>query len=101
MKRAFASAIVMLVAAVTVAGCGHQVLSEGWTALIDGNDGMDNWSMSGSTANWRAEDGAIQADRRTAGKGASVRAIGNARSKLRRFNSDRFSEKGGQFSTPD
>jgi len=72
MKRAFASAIVMLVAAVTVAGCGHQVLSEGWTALIDGNDGMDNWSMSGSTANWRAEDGAIQADRRTAGKGASV-----------------------------
>jgi hypothetical protein len=32
---------------------------------------MENWSVSGSAANWRAEDGSIQADK-TTGKGASV-----------------------------
>lgn len=71
MKRGFASVAVMLVIAMTVGGCGHQVATQGWITLIDGNDGMDNWSVSGSAANWRAEGGAIQADKST-GKGASV-----------------------------
>jgi hypothetical protein len=71
MKRVIASAVVMLAVALTVAGCGHQALKDGWITLIDGNAGMENWSVSGSAANWRAEDGAIQADK-TTGKGASV-----------------------------
>jgi hypothetical protein len=37
----------------------------GWTTLIDGEKGMDNFSPVGD-ANWRAEDGAIVADK---GKG--------------------------------
>ena len=37
----------------------------GWTTLIDGTKGLDNWNRVGD-ANWRAEDGAIVADK---GKG--------------------------------
>ena len=37
----------------------------GWTALIDGEHGLENWTRLGD-ANWRAEDGAIVAYR---GKG--------------------------------
>lgn len=37
----------------------------GWTTLVDGDKGLDNWNRIGD-ANWRAEDGAIVADK---GKG--------------------------------
>ena len=37
----------------------------GWTTLIDGDKGMDNFTQVGD-ANWRVEDGAIVADK---GKG--------------------------------
>jgi hypothetical protein len=63
--------VVLLAVAMTVAGCGH-ISTQGWTTLIDGNAGMDNWTVSGASANWRAEDGAILADKLTGGKGASV-----------------------------
>lgn len=39
--------------------------SGGWVTLIDGATGLDNWNRVGD-ANWRAEDGAIVADK---GKG--------------------------------
>jgi Domain of Unknown Function (DUF1080) len=71
MKRTVARAMVMLVFAMIVGGCGSNLQRGGWITLIDGNEGMDNWSVSGSAANWRAEGGAIQADK-TTGKGASV-----------------------------
>lgn len=71
MNSRFARAVVVLVIAMTVGGCGHNLQARGWITLIDGNDGMDNWSVSGTAANWRAEGGAIQADK-TTGKGASV-----------------------------
>jgi hypothetical protein len=70
MKRLPATAACLLVAALTISGCGHQLPSHGWTALIDGNSGMDNWYILGG-GNWRAEDGAIQADKSTT-KGASI-----------------------------
>ena len=70
MKRQYANAIALVVVALTVFGCGHFLPSQGWITLIDGNNGMDNWSVTGG-ANWRAADGAIQADRSTT-KGASV-----------------------------
>ena len=35
----------------------------GWTTLIDGASGLDNWLRVGD-ANWRAVDGAIQADKK-------------------------------------
>lgn len=38
----------------------------GWTTLIDGDKGLENWNAIG-TANWRAEGGAIVADKGTTG----------------------------------
>jgi hypothetical protein len=70
MKRQFAIAMGLLIALLGF-GCAHQSSSRGWVTLIDGNAGMENWSPTGSAANWRAADGAIQADKST-GKGSSV-----------------------------
>ena len=70
MKRQFASAVGLLVVVLVVFGCAHSP-GQRWITLIDGNTGLDNWSSTGSDANWRAADGAIQADKSTT-KGASV-----------------------------
>ena len=73
MKRGIAGAIAMLVIALTVVGCAQNQPAQNWITLIDGNSGMDNWSVSGRAANWRAEGGAIQADKfNSDGKIASV-----------------------------
>jgi hypothetical protein len=53
-----------------MAACAHQPAGDGWITLIDGQAGMENWNVTGG-GNWRAEDGAIQADKSTT-KGASV-----------------------------
>ena len=70
MKRLTAF-VATLVVALAVFGCTSTSMTQGWVVLIDGNDGMDNWSIAMSAGNWRAEGGAIQADKST-GKGASV-----------------------------
>jgi 3-keto-disaccharide hydrolase len=55
--------------ALLLAGCAQMpmpgFLGGGWTTLINGNTGLDNFNRVGD-ANWRAEDGAIVADK---GKG--------------------------------
>ena len=53
-----------------MAACAHQPSGDGWLTLIDGQAGMENWNVTGG-GNWRAEDGAIQADKSST-KGASV-----------------------------
>ena len=53
----------LLFTALTLTGCAQ--LSGGnseWTTLIDGNSGLDNFNRIGD-ANWRAQDGAIVADK--------------------------------------
>ena len=70
MKRDFADITAMLVVALAVIGCAQHSSSQGWITLIDGAAGMENWNITGG-ANWRAEDGAIQADKSTT-QGASV-----------------------------
>ena len=70
MKRQLAVVMGMLVVALTLFGCGHFLPSQGWVTLIDGDAGMENWTVTGG-GNWRAEGGAIQADKSTT-KGASV-----------------------------
>jgi hypothetical protein len=70
MKRHFANVMALTVVALVVLGCAHNAPSQGWITLIDGNAGMENWAITGG-GNWRAEDGAIQADK-TSTKGASV-----------------------------
>lgn len=65
MKRIWTS-IVLLAAALLVAGCAHPLWS-GWITLIDGERGLENFDRIGD-ANWRAEEGAIVADK---GRGSS------------------------------
>jgi hypothetical protein len=72
MKRLTGIIAVSLLAVLAGFGCGSMSSGSGWVTLIDGDKGMDNWSVSGSAGNWRAEGGAIQADKLVSGKGASV-----------------------------
>jgi len=48
----------------------------GWTTLIDGDKGMENWTRDGD-ANWRTEDGAIVADQGKGGFLVSKQAFGD------------------------
>ena len=64
MKRyGFAAAAIV----VALAGCAQMraMTGGGWETLVDGDKGLENFSRVGD-ANWRAEDGAIVADK---GKG--------------------------------
>lgn len=67
MKRWLSIAAGLLVVAMTVTGCAHGLRS-GWTSLIDGEKGLENFNRVGD-ANWRAEGGAIVADK---GKGGHL-----------------------------
>ena len=50
-----------------LAGCSSmQDMGAGWTTLIDGNRGLENFDRLG-TASWRPQDGAIVADSGTEG----------------------------------
>src|SRR5215216_2203973 len=71
MKRILASVFALFVLAVISFGCAQYSSGQGWVTLIDGEKGMENWNPTGSNANWRAAEGAIQADKST-GKGSSV-----------------------------
>ena len=58
----------VLAAAIALSACSSMpswVPGSGWTTLIDGDKGMENFQRVGD-ANWRAEEGAIVADK---GKG--------------------------------
>ena len=58
----------LLIVGLTMLGCASTSSTQsdaGWTTLIDGTAGLDNWNRIGD-ANWRAADGAIVADK---GKG--------------------------------
>ena len=66
MKRISAIYLGLLVAALALFGCAMPPLGPGWVTLLDGDKGLENWSRSGD-ANWRAEDGAIVADKGKSG----------------------------------
>jgi len=66
MKRLSVITAGLLVVAFGVFGCSYMPWSDsGWTTLIDGTSGLQNFNPIGD-ANWRAENGAIVADK---GKG--------------------------------
>ena len=68
MKRLFVIIMGLLVIGLGMFACAQQASRQsdaGWTTLIDGTAGLDNWNRIGD-ANWRAEGGAIVADK---GKG--------------------------------
>jgi hypothetical protein len=61
----------LLVTGLTVSGCSPQMSGSrdaGWITLLDGSNPktLDNWNRIGD-ANWRAEDGAIVADKGKSG----------------------------------
>jgi len=70
MKRLSVITSTLLVAAFTAFGCAQMsdMLGTGWDTLIDGDKGLDNFNRVGD-ANWRAEGGAIVADK---GKGGHL-----------------------------
>jgi hypothetical protein len=67
MKRLFALTGLFVIG-LAFFGCAPQSSTQadaGWVTLIDGTSGLDNWNRIGD-ANWRAENGAVVADK---GKG--------------------------------
>jgi len=65
MKRSTLLRAAPLAIALGLAGCTPWT-GAGWTTLIDGDKGLDNWNRVGD-ANWRAEGGAIVADQGKSG----------------------------------
>src|SRR3954464_12103737 len=57
-----------LVFALTLFGCANMSGGGGWTTLIDGTRGLENFDQVGD-ANWRAQDGSVMADK---GKGGHL-----------------------------
>lgn len=51
-----------LALSLALAGCSSMPGQSSWTTLVDGTKGMENFTAIGD-ANWRAEDGAIVADK--------------------------------------
>lgn len=68
MKRMSLVISALVIVAFTIAGCGHQPIGAEWVTLIDGDKGIENFNRIGD-ANWRAEGGAIVADK---GKGGHL-----------------------------
>ena len=60
MKRYWAMGVGVVLA--VLAGCSTMSGQSPWITLVDGVKGLENWDRVGD-ANWRAEDGAIVADK--------------------------------------
>ena len=76
MKRFSIIAMGLLVVAFAFFGCATGQNSLGWVTLIDGSTGLDNWNRIGD-ANWRAEGGAIVADKGKGGYLVSKKSYNN------------------------
>ena len=70
MKRICTLASALLVVAFILAGCATGPAGPGWTTLIDGANGLQNFTQLGE-ANWTASHGAIWADKK-ASKDAGI-----------------------------
>ena len=69
MNRLSFIAVALLITALNLLGCAQMSgLGPGWVTLIDGEKGLENFYRVGD-ANWRAEGGAIVADK---GKGGHL-----------------------------
>lgn len=69
--------IAIVLAAWGLAGCAG-MMGGGWTTLIDGEKGLENFAREGD-ANWRAEGGAIVADKGKGGFLVSKQSFGDYR----------------------
>ena len=73
--RSLARLFMAAALAAWLAGCASAPSGPGWVTLIDGERGLENWQRLGD-ANWRAEGGAVVADR---GKGGYLVSRGSYR----------------------
>jgi hypothetical protein len=64
MTRISAVAAGLLVVAFALSGCVSQPSGPGWVTLIDGENGLQNFTRLGD-ANWTASQAAVWADRKT------------------------------------
>ena len=62
MRYFSATRIALVCLLATLAGCAAMPGQPAWTTLVDGTSGMENFYPIGD-ANWRAQDGAIVADK--------------------------------------
>lgn len=62
MKRFSVSSLSLLAITLTMLGCASLSGQSGWTTLVDGGSGLENFDRVGD-ANWRSEGGAIVADK--------------------------------------
>jgi len=69
MTRVFASFVALLVVGFVAINSASSQTGPGWIQLFNGKN-LDGWTQVGVEANWRVEDGAIVADKKT-GKGSS------------------------------
>ncbi len=60
MRKQTTAALAATALAATLAGCAAMGAMTGWTSLVDGTRGMENFNRVGD-ANWMASDGSIQA----------------------------------------
>jgi len=60
-QRSLVAVSVLIGSAAIFASCAH-LGGDAWVTLIDGEKGLNNWNQVGS-ANWRAEGGAVVADK--------------------------------------
>jgi len=66
MQRRHILLTTLAAASLLVTACATDPADGGWTTLIDGDKGLENWNQVGN-ANWRAEGGLIVADKGTVG----------------------------------
>ena len=59
-KKRTAAALAALTLAAGLSACANMSMPFGWTTLVDGHKGLENFRRVGD-ANWTASDGAIQA----------------------------------------
>lgn len=62
MTKHFTRRLALLAATAFLAACSTMPGQSGWATLVDGGSGLDNFDRIGD-ANWRAENGAIVADK--------------------------------------
>jgi hypothetical protein len=60
MNRSVGKRLAAIATTALLASCGTMGDGGGWTTLVDGEKGMDNFTRVGE-ANWSASDGAVQA----------------------------------------
>lgn len=65
MQRRHTLLTALAAASLLITACATGPADGGWTTLIDGDKGLENWNQVGN-ANWRAESGLIVADKGSA-----------------------------------